>query len=83
MPVTGGTEHYAPGDLLVIDALAERRLSLSQTPYSTLVARIYSTQPGVVASQHPLAKLCPATKFHWRWSESFRARSSQRTGRLR
>jgi hypothetical protein len=48
--VKDGAEHYAPGDLLVIDASGERRLSLSQTPYSTLVAGIYSTQPGVVAS---------------------------------
>ena len=50
--VSGNVEHYAPGDLLVIDPSSERRLSLSQTPYSTLVAGIYSTQPGVVASQH-------------------------------
>lgn len=50
--VSGSTEGYAPGDLLVIDSSGERRLSLSQTPYSTLVAGIYSTQPGVVASQH-------------------------------
>lgn len=50
--VSGNVERYAPGDLLVIDPSSERRLSLSQTPYSTLVAGIYSTQPGVVASQH-------------------------------
>ena len=50
--VSGNVEHYAPGDLLGIDASSERRLSLSQTPYSTLVAGVYSTQPGVVASQH-------------------------------
>lgn len=50
--VRGNVEHYTPGDLLAIDPSSERRLSLSQTPYSTLVAGIYSTQPGVVASQH-------------------------------
>jgi hypothetical protein len=50
--VNGDVAHYTPGDLLVIDASGERRLSLSQTPYSTLVAGIYSTQPGVLASQH-------------------------------
>jgi hypothetical protein len=38
--------------LLVIDASGQRRLTLSQTSYSSLVAGIYSTKPGVVASQH-------------------------------
>jgi len=57
--VKGGTEHYAPGDLLVIDASGERRLSLSQSPYSTLVAGIYSTQPGVVASMHRVDEALP------------------------
>ncbi len=57
--VKGGSEHYAPGDLLVIDASGERRLSLSQAPYSTLVAGIYSTQPGVVASTHRLDEALP------------------------
>jgi hypothetical protein len=52
MAVSGDRARYAPGDLLVIDASGERRLALSQTPYSTLVAGIYSTKPGVVASQH-------------------------------
>lgn len=50
--IDGSVDKYAPGDLLVIDASGQRRLSLSQTSYSTLVAGIYSTQPGVVASQH-------------------------------
>jgi len=57
--VRGNAEHYAPGDLLMIDASGERRLSLSQTPYSTLVAGIYSTQPGVVASQHRVDEALP------------------------
>src|SRR5258708_14464998 len=57
--VKGGPENYAPGDLLVIDSSGERRLSLSQTPYSTLVAGIYSTQPGVVASTHRVDEALP------------------------
>ena len=57
--VKDGAEHYAPGDLLVIDASGERRLLLSLTPYSTLVAGIYSTQPGVVASQHRVDEALP------------------------
>lgn len=59
MAVNGSAEHYAAGDLLVIDASGERRLSLSQTPYSTLVAGIYSTQPGIVASQHRVDDVVP------------------------
>jgi hypothetical protein len=58
--VKGSTESYAPGDLLVIDASGERRLSKSQTPYSTLVAGIYSTQPGVVGSQHRAGEALPS-----------------------
>jgi hypothetical protein len=57
--VKGSAEHYAPGDLLVIDPSGERRLSLSQSPYSTLVAGIYSTQPGVVASTHRVDEALP------------------------
>jgi len=60
--VKGSTESYAPGDLLVIDASGERRLSKSQTPYSTLVAGIYSTQPGVVASQHRASEPLPSNE---------------------
>jgi hypothetical protein len=57
--VKGSAEYYVPGDLLVIDPSGERRLSLSQTPYSTLVAGIYSTQPGVVASTHRVDEALP------------------------
>jgi hypothetical protein len=52
MVVRGDRSRYEPGDLLVIDPLGEHRLTLSETPYSTLVAGVYSTRPGVVASQH-------------------------------
>jgi len=38
------------GDLLVIDASAKRRVTTAATPYSTLVAGIYSTKPGVLGS---------------------------------
>jgi hypothetical protein len=46
----------------MIDASGERRLSLSQTPYSTLVAGIYSTRPGVVASQHRVDEALPSNE---------------------
>lgn len=60
--VKGSSESYVPGDLLVIDASGERRLSKSQTPYSTLVAGIYSTQPGVIASQHRAGEALPSNE---------------------
>jgi len=50
MAVTGDPGKYAAGDLLVIDGTARRQLSLAQEPYSTLVAGIYSTKPGMLGS---------------------------------
>jgi len=52
--VRGNRSEYEPGDLLVIDPSGERRLALSQTPYSTLVAGIYSTKPGLLATPHTM-----------------------------
>jgi hypothetical protein len=45
---------YGPGDLLVLDTKADRQLTLTNEPYSTLVAGIYSTKPGVLATTHKL-----------------------------
>jgi len=50
--VTGTKTTFEPGDVLVIDTNADRRVSLSRDPYSTLVAGIYSTKPGVVGTFH-------------------------------
>jgi hypothetical protein len=50
MAVTGDRGRYAAGDLLVIDSTASRHLALARQPYSTLVAGIYSTKPGIVGS---------------------------------
>lgn len=49
---SGEKENYHPGDVVVIDPTARRRVGLSRTPYSTTVAGIYSTRPGVVASSY-------------------------------
>ena len=50
---TGGEKaSYEPGDVLVIDSHSDRQVLLSSAPYSTLVAGIYSTKPGVVATTH-------------------------------
>lgn len=50
MAVNGDLNSYAAGDLLVIDPSAKRHLGLAQQPYSTLVAGIYSTKPGMLGS---------------------------------
>ena len=52
--VNGTESAYQPGDVLVIDPDHDRRVALAQTPYSTFVAGIYSTKPGVVASPHDI-----------------------------
>jgi len=54
VPVRGGRAGYEPGDLLVIDTAADRHLALSRNAYSTLVAGIYSTKPGMLASPHTM-----------------------------
>jgi hypothetical protein len=50
--VRGERSKYEPGDVLEIDERADRHLALSSHPYATLVAGIYSTKPGLLASQH-------------------------------
>jgi hypothetical protein len=52
--VRGSRLRYEPGDLLVIDRTAGRRLMLSRRAYSTRVAGIYSTKPGVLATTHSI-----------------------------
>jgi hypothetical protein len=52
MVVSGQRSRYEPGDLLALDTSGHRRLALAGTPYSTLVAGVYSTNPGVLGSQH-------------------------------
>ena len=47
--VNGTKSGYAAGDVLVIDQSANRQLTRTAKPYSTLVAGIYSTRPGVLA----------------------------------
>ncbi|MFB3816001.1 MAG: hypothetical protein ACE14L_18010, partial [Terriglobales bacterium] len=50
--VRGNNKMYEPGDLLAIDESGNRRMTLSREPYSTLVAGIYSTKPGILATPH-------------------------------
>jgi hypothetical protein len=41
---------YGPGDLLVVDETADRQITRAARPYSTLVAGIHSTTPGILAA---------------------------------
>ena len=50
--IRGQRSEYQPGDVLVIDQKAKRHLTLSTEAYATLVAGIYSTKPGLLASPH-------------------------------
>ena len=52
--VTGERKGYQPGDVMAIDEKAADGFSLTRSAYSTLVAGIYSTQPGMLASTHPM-----------------------------
>jgi hypothetical protein len=49
-----GPHRYEAGDVLVLDTTTDRQLRLSTEPYSTLVAGIYSTKPGVLATAHTI-----------------------------
>jgi len=50
----GGQGIREPGDLMAIDKNGKRQLVLAKEPYSTLVAGIYSTKPGVLATPHKM-----------------------------
>ena len=54
MAVKGDRARYEPGDLLAIDRRGNRRLAIADVPYSTFVAGIYSTKPGVLASPYTM-----------------------------
>lgn len=49
--VEGFREHYEPGDVLAISPESDRTMELSQEPYSTLVAGVYATKPGVLLTE--------------------------------
>lgn len=52
--VVGPSAQYEPGDVLTIDPASESRFLRSETAYSTGVAGIYSTKPGVLGSSHAM-----------------------------
>lgn len=49
--VEGNTADYEPGDILVISTDTDRTIEKSSEPYSTLVAGVYATKPGVLLTE--------------------------------
>jgi hypothetical protein len=52
----GSLKTYEPGDVLVIGDGAEGEVQKSTDPYSTMVAGIYATKPGVIGRRQSLLK---------------------------
>ena len=52
--VEGEAAAYAPGDLMTVDPARDRRFKQVSQPYSTLVAGIYATKPGILATPHTM-----------------------------
>ena len=55
--VTGNKQQYEPGDVLVISIDKDRAVEKSSGPYSTLVAGVYATKPGVTLSENNIDSL--------------------------
>jgi hypothetical protein len=49
--VTGNKNVYEPGDVLVISEDSDRKVEKSARPYSTLVAGVYATKPGLLLTE--------------------------------
>jgi hypothetical protein len=49
--VTGSLSAYEPGDVLVIATSQDRAMEKSAEPYSSLVAGVYATKPGVLLTE--------------------------------
>ena len=49
--VTGNVNQYEAGDVLVISTDKDRSVEKSSQPYSTLVAGVYATKPGVLLTE--------------------------------
>jgi len=57
MNAAGGKSKYEPGDVLVLASDDNRDVQKSSEPYSTMVAGIVATKPGVVGLRAAVAKL--------------------------
>ena len=49
--VEGRSTDYEPGDVLVISTRSDQRVERSRSPYSTLVAGVYATKPGLLLTE--------------------------------
>jgi hypothetical protein len=49
--VSGNKNVYEPGDVLIIDQDNDRKVEKSSKPYSTLVAGVYATKPGLYLTE--------------------------------
>jgi hypothetical protein len=49
--VEGFVDEYEPGDVMVISTDNDRTMEKSREPYSTLVAGVYATKPGVLLTE--------------------------------
>lgn len=49
--VEGSRSNYEPGDVLIISQSSDRTVEKSQSSYSTLVAGVYATKPGVLLTE--------------------------------
>jgi hypothetical protein len=49
--VEGDRDIYEPGDVLIISQSSDRKVEKSQTPYSTLVAGVFATKPGLLLTE--------------------------------
>jgi len=54
MAVRGDRDQYEPGDVLIIDPTGDRQLTLARQAYSSHVAGIYSTKPGMLGKPYPM-----------------------------
>jgi hypothetical protein len=52
--VEGERDQYEPGDVMAIDPTGTRRMNLAREPYSSRVAGIYSTKPGILATPYEM-----------------------------
>jgi hypothetical protein len=49
--VEGNRNNYEPGDVLIISRSSDRKVERSNTAYSTLVAGVYATKPGLLLTE--------------------------------
>lgn len=75
-----GKKAYGPGDVLVLSEGGKQDVAKASEPYSTMVAGIYATKPGVVGRRQSLAM--ETDNLPWPWWESFQRRSAPRTVRF-